>query len=198
MPSLTRLLAIVLVVAGLLAGIVHAVEPTPESTTIRVHGKDFSSAVKLGDEVLEYRGGGLLKWFMWDVYTAAFYLPEDVPSRPSEFLGKQPAYLVIEYQRDIKASDFVKATKKGLEKNPRTPWKELEPQLQELYKMYEDIKPGDRYCIAVTPEGNTEIRLNGELRGTFEGRAFAEAFLGIWVSEHSLKPSFSDQLLGLR
>src|SRR5690606_13059009 len=66
MPSLTRLLAIVLVVAGLLAGLAVAVEPTPDSTTIRVHGKDFSSAVKIGDEVLEYRGGGLLKWFMWD------------------------------------------------------------------------------------------------------------------------------------
>ena len=198
MPPLTRPLAIVLVVASLLAGLAVAVEPAPGSTTIRVHGKDFSSAVKVGDEVLEFRGGGLLEWFIWDVYTAALYLPKDVPSRPGEILGKQPAYLVIEYQRHIKAEDFVKATKKGLEKNPGTPWKEIDPQLRKLYKMYEDIKPGDRYGIAVTSDGNTEIRLNGELRGTFEGRAFSEAFLGIWISDHSLKPSFRDKLLGLR
>ena len=195
-PFVSLLALCAFVAAGILAA--PAVTVVPDAGVVKVKKVEFPRKVQLDDRTLEVRGKGLLEWWTVDVYSAAFYLPEEVPSSPQSFLGEEAAYLLIHYHRGIDAEDFIEATKKSLEKNPNTPWDELQPQLEKLYDMFEDVEKGDRYCIATFPDGRTEIRLNDELRGTFQGEEFASAFLGIWVSEYPLNKSFRDKLLGRR
>lgn len=181
----------------LLASSAEAHQPIREAGTTRIRGTEFARAVKVGEERLDLRGGERLRYLFFNVYTAAFYLSDSVPSRPSAFLGQEAAYLVLEYHRTIQAEDFIEATKRGLEKDPNTPWDTIEAQLEELYAMFERVGSGDRYCITSYPDGRLEIRLNGELRGAFEGREFAAAFLGIWVGDNPLSRPVRDRLLGL-
>ena len=74
----------------------------------------------------------------------------------------------------------------------------LEAKIEIHSKMYEDVKPGDRYSLTYIPGKGTELALNGESKGTVQGSEFAAALFSIWLGNKPIDKSFKKQILGLK
>lgn len=157
----------------------------------------FPPATQVGAESLALRGSHLFRWFGFEVYWAALYVAPDVTD--ASVLGADtPRQLSLRYSRRITAAQIRKATQRTLEKNPAADVPALQARFDQLYRLYRDVRKGDGYDIVYTPDTGTEIRFNGELLGTIEGADFAEAFFGIWLSDHPIDGTLRDALRGVK
>ncbi len=151
-----------------------------------------------GNVELKIRGTGLLRYMIFvKAYAGGLYLPEEVPS--DDALSEVPKRLEVEYFQAIKGKDFGPATRKMIAKNvDKATFQRLEPKIEIHSKMYEDVKPGDRYSLTYIPGKGTELALNGEPKGTVEGSEFAAALFSIWLGDKPIDKSFKKQILGLK
>ena len=169
--------------------------------TIHLHAADlggvfFSDSHQKGNVTLLLRGTGLLKYLLFvNAYAAALYLPKAVPS--TEALDDVPKRLEIQYFHPIKAKDFAKSTNRFIADNQDTEnLSSLQPKIDRINALYEDIKPGDRYALTYIPGIGTELSLNGEAKGIISGRDFARAMFSIWLGEKPIDLGLKRQLLG--
>ena len=147
---------------------------------------------------LKIRGTGVLRYMVFvKAYAGGLYLPEEVHS--DDALSEVPKRLEVEYFRAIKGKDFGPATRKMIAKNVDTlTLQRLESKIELHGRMYEDVKPGDRYSLTYVPGRGTELALNGESKGTIEGSEFAAALFSIWLGDKPINKSFKKEILGLQ
>jgi hypothetical protein len=132
-----------------------------------------------------------------DAYVGAFYLPEAVPS--GQALSDVPKQLEIEYFHAIAAADFVDATRSGIAKNVSSmTFERVRPAVEELNRLYRDVKPGDRYRLTYVPGKGTTLALNGAPLGTVTGADFAAGLFAIWLGPAPLDDGLKRRLLGGR
>ncbi len=106
--------------------------------------------------------------------------------------------LELEYFHAIKGQDFGKATRKVIARNvDADTFERLEPHIDALNALYEDVQPGDRYAITYVPGIGTELSLNGMSKGVIEGAEFASVLYGMWIGPTPINRSFQQQLMGL-
>jgi hypothetical protein len=156
----------------------------------------FEERFKAGDTILHVKGAGLLRYMVFvKVYVAALYLKQGVAAEDA--LSDTPKRLEIHYFRSIKAKDFALSTRKMIAKNvdPET-FKRLQPRIEEVNALYEDIKPGDRYSLTYAIGKGTELALNGKPKGVIAGPDFASAMFSIWLGPRPLDESLKESLLG--
>ena len=158
----------------------------------------FDDLYSAGNVELKIRGTGVLRYMVFvKAYVGGLYLPEDVSS--DDALSEVPKRLEVEYFHAIKGKDFGPATRKMIAKNvDDITFQRLEPKIELHSRMYEDVKPGDRYSLTYIPGKGTELALNGEPKGTIEGFEFAAALFSIWLGENPIDKSFKKQILGLK
>ncbi|MCU0558734.1 MAG: chalcone isomerase family protein [Desulfobacterales bacterium] len=161
-----------------------------------VEGVRFSARIQAGDADLKLSGAGLLRYMVFiKAYVAAFYLPEGVPS--AEALSDVPKHLEIEYFHAIAAADFAKATRSGIARNVSlTAYERLTPAVEELNRLYRDVRPGDRYSLTYRPGRGTTLALNGTALGTVAGADFAAGLFAIWIGPAPLDDRLKAILLG--
>jgi len=179
----------------LLQGLIMARNATAE--TIEVEGVAFPVSYQSGEVKLELRGAAVLRWArLVDLYAGAFYLPAGVDA--SKWGSDVDKHLELCYFREIPAKGFIEASQDHLQDNlPADRLGGLQARLNDLYKLFKDVGPGDRYILAYTPDVGTVLKLNGEPLGTIPGADFAEAYFGIWLGESPLNKRFRDQVLGI-
>lgn len=156
----------------------------------------FEDAYRNGGITLPLRGTGLLKYLLFiEAYVAAFYLPEEVPTQ--EALGDHPKRLEIQYFHEIKAKDFASSTSKLIADNqdPATVIR-IQPKIEQINALYDDVKPGDRYALTYIPGKGTELSLNGQPKGIILGREFSAALFSIWLGNKPIDKNLKKQLLG--
>jgi hypothetical protein len=161
-----------------------------------IKGVAFDDTCRLGDITLPLRGIGVLKYLVFiDAYVAAFYLQEDVPSQKA--LSDVPKLLEIQYFHEIKAKDFAASTSELISDNqsPETV-AALQPRIEKLNALYDDVKTGDRYALTYIPGTGTTLSLNGEAKGTIQGADFAAALFSTWLGSKPLDKKLKKQLLG--
>ena len=162
-----------------------------------IEGIHFDDRYTTADTTLELRGTGLLRVMVFaKIYVAAFYLPEDYPSKLA--LSDVPKRLEVQYLRSVAGKDFGPATNKKVSENvdPQT-FARLQPRLEYHNSLYQDVQPGDRYALTYIPGKGTELTLNGEPKGTIEGADFAAALFSIWLGPNPISESFKKELLDL-
>ena len=163
---------------------------------IQVNGIDFPVRYAASETTLELRGAAMLRWAMMvDLYAGALYLPKDVPAR--KWPEDVPKLLELSYFREIPAKGFVESSQEHLQ-STLTPEKldQIQSRLRQLYGLFQDIGPGDRYTLSYQPQVGTSLSLNGKVLGTIPGVDFAAAYFGIWLGEQPLNKKFRDQVLG--
>ena len=121
------------------------------AATVEVDGVTFPVTQKVGAAELRLRGTGTLKWAMLvDLYAGAFYLPETAESR--DWRGDVGKHLELCYFRKVPAEGFVEASQQHLqERLPPERMNQLQPRLNELYDLFRDVGPGDRYMLTYIP-----------------------------------------------
>ncbi len=141
------------------------------------------------------RGIKLFEYWMFDLYTAALYLPAGVRTI-DEVLSPVPKSLVLHYHRTIKASQMNEAAAKAMRKNPDFDEAVLRERIETIEKVYETVNKGDRYELRYVPEKGTVLLRNGEVQVTIPGEDFARVYFGIWLGHHPLNTELRDVLIG--
>ena len=156
----------------------------------------FPAVAKFADREVPARATGHLKVWGFDVYSAALYIDPSIHG-VENVLGNTPRRLVLHYYRGISKEDFIKSTKKFVEKDPANNTKVLAERLDRLYAAYQPVKKNDEYFITYTPGVGTRLSLNDLELVTIEGQDFGRAIFGIWLGEYALSDSLRDALHGL-
>ena len=157
----------------------------------------FSPEAVVHGQALPLRGAGRLVWMrMVTVYDAALYLPTDVPGKDA--LKDVPKRLELRYHISIKGEKFGESAVPFLEKNvPREELARLKPRLEQLNRLYRDVKEGDRYALTYAPGKGTALTLNGNSLGTIDGADFSAAYFTIWLGAKPISDTMRDDLTGL-
>lgn len=160
-----------------------------------LEGVTFAESYQAGSTTMRLHGVGLARFLRTiKVYVAALYLAPG--AKPETVLDDVPKRLELSYFRALKAGDFGRAADKVLADNlsPAT-IAALKPRIERLHRLYEDVKPGDRYGLTYVPEVGTELALNGQRKGIIEGADFAAAYFSIWLGPDPINEALKDGLL---
>lgn len=186
-----RVVAAALLIAGCWLG------GTGVGAAAELEGVRFADRYQAAGVMLPLRGVGLARFLLTiKVYVAALYLGAGVP--PERVLSDVPKRLELEYFQRIAGPDFGKAAEEVMAENvPASTLAALRPRIGRLHRLYEDVKPGDRYALTYVPGLGTELALNGVPKGVIEGEDFAAAYFAIWLGPKPISPSLKTQMLAL-
>lgn len=157
-------------------------------------GACFAPKVIIDNLELSRRGIALFEYYRFDVYTAAFFAEPDVDSI-EKALADRPKYLVLEYHRSLEKQNIIDNSEHILAQNKEINLTLVKPGFDQLYKLYRDVKPGDRYSLLYVPGKGTTLFFNGQTQGTVPGFEFHQACFGIWLSKFSVDKDFTQALL---
>jgi hypothetical protein len=182
--------------AGIICGIlvVLSFAFATVSTGSEIKEALFRDSVRIGNDILNMRGMGQLRWLLFKVYTAALYLPDDIPSK--DVLEDVPKRMEFHYFVDITAEEFSEAAAPYLAKNvPPDQLAKISPKVDAINQLYRDVSKGDRYTLTYRPGQGTELALNGDVLGEIPGFDFAAAYYRIWLGDDPLDEDLKRALL---
>lgn len=159
-----------------------------------IEGVHFADETRIGGAPVPLQGVGLLRYRIFiKAYVAAFYAAG--PGGVEEPLERAPRRLEIEYFWPLGAEQFGVATREGMAANlSGEEMAALEPRIQRMNALYEDIEPGDRYALTFL-DSRTQLSKNGRTLGSIEGDDFGRAMFAIWLGDAPLSPGLKTQLL---
>lgn len=179
----------------LLASLVVWVLP---ATAAEIEGVTFAESYQAGSITMPLYGIGLAKFLRTiKVYVGALYVNRW--TNPEMVLEDVPKRLELSYFRSVEAKDITRASEKNLTDNvPQTVIATLRPRIDRLHRLYEDVKPGDRYALTYVPGIGTELAFNGIRKGLIEGADFAAAYFAIWLGPDPINQPLKEGLLSRR
>jgi Chalcone isomerase-like len=154
-----------------------------------VEGQPFARRVQLAGSELQLNGTGVraVAWFKG--YAAGLYLTQPGRDLAQVQMAPGPKRLQLRLLQDVPAAEFVKALRKGIERN--TPPDELPtvaPSLQQLATQIEalgSVRKGDTVDLDLDPARGLLLSLNGTLRGQpVPGDVLYRALLRAFLGEH--------------
>ncbi len=160
-----------------------------------IEGVRFAPSIRVRDTSLLLHGVGLLR-YRWIIkaYVAGLYLGPGVA--PSAVLDDVPKRLEIHYFYAIDGEAFGPAASTVLRGSlDAATLARLEPRIDAMNALYEDVVPGDRYALTYLPGIGTELSKNDVPRGTVSGADFAAAYFSIWLGAKPIDSDLREQLV---
>jgi hypothetical protein len=161
-------------------------------------GVNFPDQVQVDGTTLALNGLGLRLATMLKVkvYVAALYVAK-TSSDANALLGSNtPSQLVLQFVRDVDASDLTKAWTEGFEKSAKGQLPVLKDRIATLNGWMTEMKTGQRLIFTDKPGTGVEVNVNGAVKGTIKGDDFAKALLAIWLGADPPNPEIKSGLLG--
>ncbi len=154
-----------------------------------VEGQAFAPRVSVAGTELQLNGTGVraVAWFKG--FAAALYLSRGSTTTLQALAAGGAKRLQLRMLHDVPAAEFVKALKKGVERNtPAAEWASLQPSLQRFGDQISAlgrVRKGDRVDLDLDPARGLLFAVNGTLRGEpVPGDALFNALLRAFVGEH--------------
>ena len=134
--------------------------------------------------------------FKVNVYVAGLYVAK-TSSDANAILGSNaPKELILQFVRDVGASDISKGWEEGFEKNSKAQLPALKDRIAMLTGWMADMKSGQRMTFTFAPGTGVLVNVNGAAKGTIKGDDFAKAFLSIWLGADPPNPEIKTGMLG--
>jgi len=133
-------------------------------------------------EALKIYSSTQLRWWGFKVYKAELWT---AAAGQPDF--SRAMLLHLEYQRDIKAADLLKTTREEWQRMSLTGDRQAEIWLKQLVKIWPNVRKGDILSTWFDGE-DTHFYQKEKKLGTVRGKAFARAFLSIWLDKKSRTP----------
>ncbi|MDO9075540.1 MAG: chalcone isomerase family protein [Rubrivivax sp.] len=174
-----------------------------QDDAVVVEGKAFARRVQVAGSELLLNGTGVraVAWFKG--YAAALYLRNPASTAAQAVSQPGPKRLQLVMLHKVPAEEFVKAFRKGLQRN--TPEAELPPlrgrmaQFEAQVAATSTVQKGDVVDLDFEPGRGTAFRLNGTLRGeAIAGEEFYAALLRSFVGDRPYDRELRAGLLGQR
>ena len=159
-------------------------------------GVTMPDSVEVGDETLTLNGMGLRKKAIIKVYVAGLYLPEKMEDPEAILAADTPRRTAMEFRFGVGAAKMCDAWKEGLEKNTADPSASLAAKFDELCELQADMEKGDPMVYTYVPGKGTDVEIKGEVKGTIEGKDFADALFACWIGPEPPGAAFKERLLG--
>ena len=127
------------------------------------------------------------------IYDASLWsLSKDSDSTDS----KQATALSIQYARNIKADKLLSSTHKQWKRLGFADQYPLQAWLNQLEKIWPNVKPGDRIIFVSKRDGSNSFYSNERKLGSINDVEFNSAFLDIWLSPKAKYQKHRKELLG--
>lgn len=185
---MVRMLVVAVTVAALACGVARASE---------CKGVSFPDQMQVDGTTLTLNGLGLRQATMFkvNVYVAALYVTRK-SSDAGVILANAPAELILQFVRDVGASDIAKSWNEGFEKNAKAELPALKDRIATLDGFMTDVKSGQQMIFSFKPGAGVQVSVNGAAKGTIKGDDFAKALLSIWLGPEPPNPEIKAGLLG--
>jgi len=182
----------------LLSSLILASLPAASVTIDGVEIPD-TLTVANGGPALVLNGAGVREKLFLDIYIGALYLPEKSGDAQAILAGTGPACVVMHFlYKEVSREKITESWKNGLAANhTATEMQAFQPQLDKFNALFPTMHRGEVIRICYLPGAGTEVRINGEPRGTVEGEAFFHGLLGIWLGSHPVSNDLKQGMLGI-
>ncbi len=131
-----------------------------------------------------------LKYFGLKVYHIELW------SERVQFSYAQKSAIIISYNMNFAKDDLVKRSILEIERNHILAASEREFYQQELLKVFNSVKKGDKKTAIFLPNQGVEIYHNDQFVGKISDLKLARFFVDIWLDERSSFAEVTKKLLG--
>ena len=147
---------------------------------------------------LVLNGAGIREKFFMDIYIGALYLESRTSAAKTILADTGAASILMHFlHSEVSKDKITDGWIDGLEKNVSPAnMQALAPRLAIFNKLFRTVRKGDVIRIDYLPDSGTQVRINGEWRGTVEGNDFFRALLSIWLGEKPVTKSLRNGMLG--
>ena len=140
------------------------------------------------------QGEATLRFWGWSIYQARLWtLPDFRPDRMSE----QPLVLELEYLRDFAGKSIAERSLQEMRRAGDIPAVSAQRWLQEMQRVFPDVRKGDRLTGAWLPSQGARFWYNDRPVGAVDDPEFARRFFGIWLAPTTSEPDLRLELLGM-
>ena len=129
-------------------------------------------------------------------YVAGLYIAQTSTDGNAILTSNSRKELVLQFVRDVGASDLSKAWQEGFELTAKTQLPALNERIKKLKGWMSAMKNGERLIFVAKQGGGIEVNVNGTVKGTIDGDDFAKAFLSMWLGATPVNPAMKAGLLG--
>jgi hypothetical protein len=159
-------------------------------------GVTMPDSVQVGDDTLVLNGMGLRKKAIIKVYVAGLYLAEKSGDAGSILAADSPRMTRMNFRYGVKAGQLCNGWEEGLENNTSSPTSEVTRQFETLCGYMEDMEKGEEMVYTYQPGKGTTVEAKGMVKGTIEGKPFADALYSCWIGPEPPSKAFKAGLLG--
>jgi len=167
---------------------------------LMISGIDIPDAVSLPDNGtrLVLNGAGVREKFFMDIYIGALYL-ESKTHDPAVILadtGHAGILMHFTYS-EVSREKIIAGWMDGLQANlTEERLQAIKPRLEKFNTLFRTVTRGDVIRIDYVPETGTQVRINGEWRGSVAGNDFFRDLLRIWLGTSPVSKSLKHDMLG--
>jgi hypothetical protein len=156
--------------------------PGPLSDSVQtLNGVSMPDTVEVDGHTLVLNGMALRKKFVVKVYVAGLYLEEKSSDADHILSADSPRRIVLHFVRGVGKEKMCGAWDESLENNSPNAGPELKQQFATLCSYMDDIGKDQEFVFTYVPEQGTSIEVNKVVKGSLEGKEFADALFKSWI-----------------
>lgn len=181
---------------ALLVGVLTLTLATPVAAG-ELAGVTLPDSAQVDDQELVLNGMALRKKLFIKVYVAGLYLPKKMSDASAVLSGDTARHLKMEFVRGVGKDKMCDAWYEGLEANTENPSAELRGKFDRLCEWMIDVEEGGTFAFTYLPGEGTTVEVDGEARGSLEGKDFADALFASWIGPNpGPGEDFREDLMG--
>lgn len=140
-------------------------------------------------------GEGRLKVLGMPIYDIRLWGEGGAGGREPE---SKPLALELEYARALEGKLIAERSLKEMQGLDRIDAALAETWLQQMRRIFPDVKKGDRITGVQRPGESARFFVNGQASGEVRDAEFTRLFFGIWLSPRTSQPKLREALLGIQ
>jgi hypothetical protein len=166
------------------AAIVALLAATLSYTPLRaatVAGVSLDDSATVDGAQLVLDGAALRSKYFIRVYVGALYLPAPESDAAKVLESDVVRRMKMHFLRNVSAKQLCNGWKDGLAANTPDAAADVQAGFERLCSLMKDVHDGSVLLLTYRPGRGTEIAFDGGVKGTIEGKPFADALLACWI-----------------
>jgi len=167
---------------------------------IVINGIEIPDSVSLPDNGtrLTLNGAGVREKFFMDIYIGALYLENRMHDPAAILADTGHAGILMHFTySEVSQEKIIAGWVDGLEANlTEERMQAIRPRLEKFNTLFRAVVRGDVIRIDYVPDSGTQVRINGEWRGSVAGNDFFRDLLRVWLGSSPVSKPLKYDMLG--